>query len=83
MTFAQLLRRLSIPSTAHGLRSSFRDWAAECSGASWAVCEAALAHTIGNSTEQAYMRSDLFAQRRKLMQLWADFLGRRETSEAK
>ena len=83
MTFAQLLRRQSIPSTAHGLRSSFRDWAAECSGASWAVCEAALAHTIGNSTEQAYMRSDLFAQRRKLMQLWADFLDCRDTSGAK
>ncbi len=83
MTFVQLLRRQSIPSTAHGLRSSFRDWAAECSGASRAVCEAALAHTIGNSTEQAYMRSDLFAQRRKLMQLWADFLDCQETAEAK
>ena len=73
MAFTQLLRRLEIPSTAHGFRSSFRDWAAEQSGASWAVCESALAHTIGSGVEQAYMRSDLFDKRRELMQGWADF----------
>ena len=73
MTLTEVLRRLEIPSTAHGMRSSFRDWAAECSGASWAVSESALAHTIGSSTEQAYMRSDLLEQRRELMQEWACF----------
>ena len=73
MTLTEVLRRLEIPSTAHGFRSSFRDWAAECSGASWAVSESALAHTIGSSTEQAYMRSDLLEQRRELMQQWATF----------
>ena len=73
MAFTQLLRRLEIPSTAHGFRSSFRDWAAEQSGATWAVCESALAHTIGSGVEQAYMRGDLFDKRRELMQGWADF----------
>ena len=73
MTLTEVLRRLEIPSTAHGFRSSFRDWAAECSGASWAVSESALAHTIGSSTEQAYMRSDLLEQRRELMQQWGAF----------
>jgi hypothetical protein len=38
------------------------------------VGEAALAHTLGNSTEQAYARSNLFERRRALMQRWADFL---------
>ena len=69
-----VLRRLEIPAVIHGFRSSFRDWAAEKSGASWVVCEAALAHTVGNSVEAAYMRSDMFEQRRVLMQQWADYL---------
>ena len=73
MGFTQLLRRLEIPAVPHGFRSSFRDWAAELSGAGWAVCESALAHNVGNSTEAAYMRSDLFERRRVLMQDWASF----------
>ena len=72
MTFLGMLRRLEIPAVPHGFRSSFRDWAAEQSGVGWAVCESALAHSIGNSVEQAYMRSDLFEQRRGLMQAWGD-----------
>ena len=68
-----MLRRLEIPAVPHGFRSSFRDWAAEQSGAGWAVCESALAHTVGNSVEASYMRSDLLDQRRGLMQDWADF----------
>ena len=74
MAFNVLLRRLEVDAVPHGFRSSFRDWAAEQSGASWAVCESALAHNVGNGVEQAYMRSDLFEQRRQLMQQWADFL---------
>ena len=74
MTLTQLLRRLEIPATVHGFRSSFRDWAAEKSGANWAVCESALAHNVGNSTEQAYMRSTLFEQRRELMQEWSNYI---------
>ena len=62
MAFNVLLRRLEVDAVPHGFLSSFRDWAAECSGASWAGCESALAHNVGNATEQAYMRSDLFEQ---------------------
>ena len=76
MGLTQLLRREKIDAVPHGFRSSFRDWAAEKSGASWAVCEASLAHSIGSSTEQAYMRSDLLASRRELMQAWADYVTR-------
>ena len=74
MTLTALLRRLGIPAVPHGFRSSFRNWVEECTASPWAVAEAALAHNVGNATEAAYMRSDLFEQRRQLMQMWADFL---------
>ena len=73
MTFTALLRRLRIPAVPHGFRSSFRDWVIEQTSTPWAVAEAALAHNVGNSTEAAYMRSDLFEQRRTLMEAWAAF----------
>ena len=44
----------------------------------WAVGEAALAHTLGNSTEQAYARSNLFERRRALMDEWAAYIVTRD-----
>ena len=69
---AGVFRDLGIPSTVHGLRSSFRDWAAE-TGVDRTVAETALAHTVGG-VEGAYFRSDLFECRREVMQGWADYL---------
>ena len=60
--------------TVHGFRSSFKNWSMEMTDTPWAVAEAALAHTLGNSTEQAYARSDLYKRRRTLMQEWADYV---------
>ena len=74
MVFTALLRRLGIPAVPHGFRTSFRSWVAECTATPWPVGEAALAHNIGNSTEAAYMRSDLFDQRRALMNAWAEYV---------
>ena len=73
-TFTALLRRLGIPAVPHGFRSSFRDWVIKQTSTPWAVAEAALAHNVGNSTEAAYMRSDLFDQRRALMNAWAAYV---------
>ena len=73
MTLLAILRRLKIDATIHGFRSSFRDWAAECSGPSWAIRESALAHSVESGVEQAYMRSDLLDQRRNLMEAWTEF----------
>ena len=74
MAFLMLLRRLKREDiTAHGFRSSFRDWAAEKTRFSRSVCEAALAHVVRDKTEAAYFRSDLFEQRRALMDAWAQF----------
>ena len=74
MTLTVLLRRLEILAVPHGFRSSFRDWVEECTATPWAVAEAALAHNVGNATQAAYMRSDLYDRRRELMQQWANYL---------
>jgi integrase len=55
--------------TAHGFRSSFRDWASE-NGYARDLAEKALAHTIKNATEAAYHRTDLLDQRRVMMEAW-------------
>lgn len=74
MVFLMLLRRLKRDDiTAHGFRNTFRDWAAERTNVPTTVCEAALAHVVTNKTEAAYFRSDLFEQRRKLMDSWTRF----------
>ena len=62
--------------TPHGLRSSFRNWTAEQTDAPRAVCEAALAHSVKNATEAAYLTTDYLDQRRPLMAEWAAYLGK-------
>jgi integrase len=57
--------------TAHGFRSSFRDWASE-NGHARDLAERALAHTIQNQAEAAYHRTDLLEQRRTMMEAWAN-----------
>ena len=59
--------------TVHGFRSTFRDWAAETTSYPNHVVEMALAHAISNGVEAAYRRGDLFENRRRLMQEWADY----------
>ena len=74
MVFLMTLRRMNLDVTAHGFRSSFRDWAAEQTNFPREVCEMALAHTVENRVEAAYRRSDLFEKRRELMVDWASFV---------
>jgi len=64
--------------TVHGLRSTFRDWAAERTNFPREVAEMALAHTIPSAVEKAYRRGDLFDKRRKLMEAWAKFCAKPE-----
>ena len=73
-SLSRLCRELDLGCVPHGMRSSFRDWAAECSDAPREVCELALAHVNSNRVERAYRRTDLFERRRKLMQEWADYV---------
>lgn len=74
-TLSKLLRENNVGCVPHGMRSSFRDWAEECSDASENVCEFALAHVKDKRMEAAYLRTDLFEKRRELMQQWADYIG--------
>jgi integrase len=66
--------------TAHGFRSTFRDWAAEATNFPAEVAEMALAHTVGDKLEAAYRRGDLFEKRREIMAAWANFIDRDKTA---
>lgn len=72
MSLTAVLRRMERGDlTAHGFRSSFRDWCGEATNFPREVAEAALAHVIGDKAEQAYRRGDALEKRRALMEAWA------------
>src|ERR1700730_1850634 len=74
MAMLAMLKRMARDDlTAHGFRSTFRDWAAECTNFPREVVEMALAHTIESKVEAAYRRGDLFQKRRQLMEACARF----------
>lgn len=60
------------PAVPHGLRSTFRDWAAE-NGYDHVLAELALAHDVGSATHRAYRRTDALERRRKMMAEFGDF----------
>ncbi|MEV3827763.1 tyrosine-type recombinase/integrase [Aeromonas rivipollensis] len=87
MALTTLLRRIEAPSTtpgrlatAHGFRSSFRDWCSE-QGYPRDLAERALAHLIQNKVEAAYHRTDLLDQRRPMMDAWAEFVSGNSPTE--
>lgn len=65
-----LLKELHPDITAHGFRSTFRDWAAETTKHPREVIEAAMAHRLKDKSEAAYQRGDLLTRRAKLMNDW-------------
>jgi integrase len=82
MALLMMLRRMGREDlTAHGFRSTFRDWAAERTGVAPEVAEACLAHTLTNKVEAAYRRSDLFDRRRTLIQHWGTFCDNQPADE--
>ena len=68
-----LLTGMGIDATVHGFRSSFKDWASECTAYPNEVSEMALAHVIPSKVEASYRRGDLFEKRRRLMEDWSRF----------
>jgi integrase len=84
MTLSAVLKRLQVPVTVHGFRSTFRDWAEDETMYQHEVKEAALAHVVRSRVEAAYRRTDLFEKRRALMRDWAAFVtgGGRSSSAA-
>ncbi len=74
MTMLAVLKRLGRPEiTTHGFRSTFKDWATECTNFSSEVSELALAHAVGDKVEAAYRRGDLFQKRRELSIAWGGY----------
>ncbi len=77
MAMLMLLRRMGRAEiTAHGFRSTFRDWCAECTAYPHELAEIALAHAVGDKVEAAYRRGDMIEKRRRLMGDWAEFCAR-------
>ncbi len=74
MTLTGVLRRMKVGVTAHGFRSTFRDWVAESTTFPNEVAEMALAHTISNKSEASYRRGDMFEKRAVMMEEWARFV---------
>jgi hypothetical protein len=75
MAMTMQMRRMEVGRyTPHGFRSAFRDWAGDQTSFPREVAEAALAHKVGDSVENAYRRSDALEKRRKLMSAWSNYL---------
>jgi integrase len=68
----KLLRKLRSDVTVHGFRSSFASWA-EAQRFSAKAIDLALSHQEGNRTRRAYLRAELWPERRKLMEAWSKF----------
>lgn len=74
MAMEMLLRRMGVSKyTVHGMRSTFRDWAGDCTEHPEEIAEMALAHTVGSAVRRAYRRSEALTKRRALMVDWDAF----------
>lgn len=73
MSMLQIMSRMNLEHVPHGMRSTFRDWAADMTDFPRELAEAALAHVVGDKTEAAYLRSDRLDRRRTMMDAWADY----------
>ena len=73
-TLSKLLRENGIAAVPHGFRSTFRDWGSEFLRANPDALELCLAHEIGDATRRSYARSDLFEERREIMEAWGTYL---------
>lgn len=69
--------------SAHGFRSTFKDWASEETEVDNVVSEMALAHKIKDKAEAAYRRGKLLERRRRLMEEWGQFCGYEAPKAAK
>ena len=73
-TISMVPKRIGHRVTAHGFRSTFKDWCREHTSYADEVSELALAHVGSDSTRAAYARSELLDKRRRLMDEWALFV---------
>jgi integrase len=74
-TLNDTVKQLGYDATAHGMRSTFRDWCGDQTNFSREVCEAALGHKTGSEVELAYRRGSALEKRRRLMEAWSKYCG--------
>ncbi len=74
MSLTAVMRRMGLKYVPHGLRSTFRDWAAEKTNYPRDMAEKALAHALTDAVEAAYRRGDMLEKRRDMMEAWSKFL---------
>jgi hypothetical protein len=68
-----LTKRMNVPYTVHGFRSTFCTWGEEHAGFNYFDLDRCIQHTIGTKASQAYMRSDGLAKRRTIMDAWSQY----------
>jgi integrase len=73
MTLTKVLKDMGKDVTAHGFRSTFRDWVAEKTNWPSDLAEAALAHAVKDKTVASYQRGTMLEKRRELMAAWANY----------
>ncbi|SLN44240.1 Prophage CP4-57 integrase [Roseovarius litorisediminis] len=73
-TMSRMMERRGMVERPHGFRSSFRDWVAENTNATYEVAETCMGHMVGGAVERAYRRTDFLEQRRMLMERWSQVL---------
>ncbi len=73
MSLTAVMRRHYPDAVPHGFRSTFRDWAGECTHHPRDAIELCLAHAIDTKTEAAYRRGDMLEKRVAIMQEWASY----------
>lgn len=76
------MRRMEIPAdemTGHGFRATFRTIGAEELKFRVDLMEHQLAHAVKDANGTAYNRTSFLAERRRMMQRWADYLDQLKT----
>lgn len=66
--------------TAHGIRSTFRDWCAK-ENVPDIIAEKCLGHVYGSETVRAYLRTSLLDERRLLLERWTCYLKNGKSSD--
>lgn len=74
MALTAVIRRMKVDAVPHGFRSTFRDWAGECTNYPREIAEQALAHALESKVEAAYRRGDALEKRRTMMNDWCKFI---------
>ncbi|MGD9712369.1 MAG: tyrosine-type recombinase/integrase [Thermomicrobiales bacterium] len=81
MTVLSVIKELAADCTTHGMRSAFRDWAAEETNFPREAAEQCLAHRLGDQTELSYKRGDMIEKRRRIMEAWSQYIEPRKAAK--